>query len=462
MGTRSLMATICALLILATGPGSLAAGENPAPGTVIDNTNAGEFAQFLSGAMLYAVRYGLSLKIVATRRIEWPSAYQQATEQHASKVTLDRNDFIRNYVAGLPFPNINPNDPKAGVKIAYNWRWGPFVPDQFSATNLASRTYILAPGGFSFASDTSNPDFRNEYTCDDAIALRTSHRADAAGMSDPEVNEIDWKERDDQCGPDQAKFIAWLYSDPDRMPDTYMYSRATRRWRRLALSVSPNQSCTYSCAQMGLEYTPPQTGLYSWSLAATRTMVGCLSGGRAVEKRESDFRFGEISCEPRRVFVVDMIPRRPGSDLLRARVYIDSETYVYLGGELFRDRSPDLSAAIWAKNDGSGGTQLILSDDLYVPDDRPRHISVAGHVASPDIRGRHPGKAVQSESGELTIPLPARSLRWNRPEGWHRAFPRPAKTLSCPSPSTLLWPSRFRTARTFGRLRADAGTSTGR
>ncbi len=375
MAIRGWAAMIGVLLAALIGAGpnpARADGGNLAPGVVIDRNNAGRFERFLGAGMLYAVRHGLSLRIAPARRIEWPAAYQQATEHYAAQVTLDGNDAIRNYAAGLPFANIDPNDPKAGVKIAYDWRWGPFIPEQFSATNLASRTYLLASGGSSFAPDTSNPDFRNEYTCDDAIAVRTSHRASAPEAHDPDANEIDWKERDDQCGPEQARFIAWLYSDPDRMPDSYLYTRATRRWRRMALSMSPNQSCTYSCAQMGMEYTPPQTGLYSWRLVDIRTMVGCFDGGSgAIERDESDLRFGQISCEPRRVFVVDMAPRKSVSDLLRARVYIDSETFVYLGGEIFRDRNPDFSAAIWARGGASNGTLLILADDLYVPDDRP-------------------------------------------------------------------------------------------
>jgi hypothetical protein len=114
---------------------------------------------------------------------------------------------------------------------------------------------------------------------------------------------------------------------------------------------------------------PPQVGLYSWKLADKRTMLGCLLGGAALDADGTEF--GQISCEPRVVDVVDMVPRDQKSDLLRARLYLDAETYLYLGGEVFRDQSPDLSWAIWTKRDGSAGAKgLVLADDLYVPDDR--------------------------------------------------------------------------------------------
>jgi hypothetical protein len=113
---------------------------------------------------------------------------------------------------------------------------------------------------------------------------------------------------------------------------------------------------------------PPQAGLYSSKLADKRTMLGCLRGGAALEADGT--KFGQISCDPRAVYVVDMVPRDGKSDLLRARLYLDAETYLYLGGEVFRDRSPDLSWAIWTKGDGSSRAKgLVLADDLYVPDD---------------------------------------------------------------------------------------------
>jgi hypothetical protein len=111
--------------------------------------------------------------------------------------------------------------------------------------------------------------------------------------------------------------------------------------------------------------------LYSWKLADKRTMLGCLHGAAMDANGTS---FGQITCEPRVVDVVEMVPRDQKSDFLRARLYLDAETYLYLGGEIFRDQSPDLSWAIWTKgngNESSGAHGLVLADDLYVPDDRP-------------------------------------------------------------------------------------------
>jgi hypothetical protein len=286
-------------------------------------------------------------------------------------------------VAGVPFPSIDPNDPKAAVKIAYNWRWGPFIPQQASLSNLAGRTFIFKGGDLSFVHDSFNPDFRNEQICDQGVFVRTAHTLSGASNDGAGSSGVEWKERFEQCGPEQAKIIALLYQDPNRMPDSYFYLHDTRKWRRLAIAMAPNQSCSYACSQMGMEYAPPQTGLYSWKLAGTRKMPGCFDGNATFAENDSAMRFGQISCESRSAYVLEMLPRKAGSDLLKAEVFLDTETYVYLGGEIFRDQKPDLSAAFWTRDKSSpGDPRLVLAADLYIPDDR------AGTFLWLDMRGR--------------------------------------------------------------------------
>ncbi len=339
------------------------------PGIVIDRYNADSFTPALTPALLWAVRHGLKLKVQPSRHVEWPEEYQQATEKYGGQVSLDSDDLPQNHVAGLPFPNIDPTDPKAAVKIAYDWRWGPFVPDQVSLSGIGARTFTFSADALSFRDDSFNPDFRNESLCDRGIALKVAHRLNATGSDKDGTSGVEWQERFEGCGPTHSKVIALLYAG-ERQPDSYIFLLATRRWRRFAMPMVPNQSCSYSCVQTGMDYIPPQTGVYSWSLAGTQTMLGCLDGGAAFNQQQSSMNFGQISCEPRSVYILDMRPRRSGTDLLSGRVYIDAETYLYLGGEFYRDQNPDLSAALWRREKSpEGGDRMILSADLYVPDE---------------------------------------------------------------------------------------------
>src|SRR5260370_20188108 len=199
MERRATMKSSALIAVLALMPGfatiTTAASLGEAPplrsGAVIERSNANKFAQSLDPAMLYAITRGLTIKVAPTQRIEWPPRYQQATEKSSGQVSLDENDSLKNYVAGLPFPSIDAADPKAAVKIAYNWRWGPFIPEQASFSNLAARTFNFQGDGLSFMRDSVNPDFRNELTCDQAILLRRAHwlgarpRGDGGGAAHP-------------------------------------------------------------------------------------------------------------------------------------------------------------------------------------------------------------------------------------------------------------------------------------
>ena len=63
------------------------------------------------------------------------------TEKYSGQVGLDKDDYITNYIAGMPFPMVSTTDPKAAIKIAYNWHMGPFMPDDFSLEPWGSYAY---------------------------------------------------------------------------------------------------------------------------------------------------------------------------------------------------------------------------------------------------------------------------------------------------------------------------------
>ena len=126
-------------------------GANPAgaaelkPGTVISADNLAQFARYVPAAAKFAVAHGFRMRINPERRVEWSQGFQHATEKYAAQVTLDSDGYIKNYVAGMPFPLIEPNDPAAAAKIAYNWHMGPFMPDDFSIAPWSSNAYAADP-----------------------------------------------------------------------------------------------------------------------------------------------------------------------------------------------------------------------------------------------------------------------------------------------------------------------------
>jgi serine-type D-Ala-D-Ala carboxypeptidase/endopeptidase len=114
----------------------------PIPGMNIDLSNATSYAPFIPSAAELAIDHGFTMRIVPTERLDWSGGFTAQTEKYSAQVGLDRDDHITNYVAGMPFPTVSLDDPKAAVKIAYNWHMGPFMPDDFSMAPWGSFAYL--------------------------------------------------------------------------------------------------------------------------------------------------------------------------------------------------------------------------------------------------------------------------------------------------------------------------------
>jgi hypothetical protein len=91
---------------------SLANSASVKPGDLITPDNASLVADLVSPGNFYLVKQGMHFKIVPTERLEWPPPYKSATEKYASQVRLNEKGELQNYVAGQPFPLLDPNDPQ--------------------------------------------------------------------------------------------------------------------------------------------------------------------------------------------------------------------------------------------------------------------------------------------------------------------------------------------------------------
>src|SRR5215469_7588834 len=113
MRITSAIATAVAFLAMTTcevfaqAPASAPLASSLSPGIAIDSNNVASFSQYLPAAADAAVRHGLKIKVVPTKRLDWSTGFTQATEKYSSQVGLDKDDFITNYVAGAPFPTVD-------------------------------------------------------------------------------------------------------------------------------------------------------------------------------------------------------------------------------------------------------------------------------------------------------------------------------------------------------------------
>jgi hypothetical protein len=349
--------------------------EVPAVSTRIDSRNADRYAALIPRALKFAIMHGLVVNVVSNERIALPTDYQRDTEKYSPQVTLDSDDVIHNYVAGLPFTEIS--GPEAGAKVAYDWRFGPFLPRESAITaEQKTRAYSVSdadPARLRF--DDSNRDYRNENNCEQVRFLRFNR----ATGSESRSRAIEWKERGDQCGPDRAAVITSRYHDPSEPDEEWGFIPVLRKWRQLALAGGyPNQSCSYSCTQIFFEYLPPKTEVYTITLTGKRPVLACIEpdSNNGIIESDRSARFTQINCEVRDAYAIAMAPRvRAPEGILPARVLIDAETFLYLSGDFYRDREPDSDVAIWSRRgSNAGGPSMVLANDFYVPADRSNFI----------------------------------------------------------------------------------------
>jgi hypothetical protein len=109
------------------------------PGDVITNENAAMVADLVSPGNFVLVEQGMRMTIVPTGRLDWPPPYKAATEKYSSQVTLNAKGELQKYVAGLPFPFIDVNDPQAANKIVWNFSYGPQTADFIHARTSRRR-----------------------------------------------------------------------------------------------------------------------------------------------------------------------------------------------------------------------------------------------------------------------------------------------------------------------------------
>ena len=351
--------------------------ETLKPGTIIGADNVDQYARYIPGAGKFAIAHGFKMRVAPARRVEWSAGFRHATEKYSPQVTLDSDDYLKNYVAGMPFPLVDPTDPKAAVKIAYNWHMGPFMPDDFSLAPWSSNGYEPDPA----RPNRIVPKGDKDYICEEFDFLRYAHRTDV----DPRptlgdnANGFEWKAKCNRWESDLSESATsegagiWVrYLDPKRPDEFFAFSEASRRVRRLKVNLAyPNEYCR-GCHQPYWAYALPKTENYSYRLLGTTVLLACLAADDepAGFKTASDgLTLGEEPFELRRAYIIEMRPRYPdeSSAGLRTIIYVDSEVYVWLAAEFYQSTALTGPAMpLWRmRPSAEGGNLFDLAGSFY-------------------------------------------------------------------------------------------------
>jgi hypothetical protein len=128
---------------------SAPAAAEVAPGDVIDAKDAGRVKGLVSPGVEQLVRRGMGMKIIPYQPTADPPAFRAATEKYSAQVKLRPDGYLdeSTYVAGRPFPVIDPNDPQAAIKVMYDFERSRYATDDLTARLLDAESGDTTHGG---------------------------------------------------------------------------------------------------------------------------------------------------------------------------------------------------------------------------------------------------------------------------------------------------------------------------
>jgi hypothetical protein len=165
------------------------------PGDLITPENASAVADLVSPGNFYLVKQGMRIKIAPTERLEWPPPYKAATEKYASQVGLNDKGELQNYVAGQPFPLLDPNDPQVATKVMWNFSFRPQYTDDAdvrdveivsSAATGADSVEHFTIGHFAFYNNIGRTEVNPIPTDPEAASAGIRYRFGAFPFLEPE------------------------------------------------------------------------------------------------------------------------------------------------------------------------------------------------------------------------------------------------------------------------------------
>lgn len=115
-------------------PGTVISAENwnQVKDQTFQGTRIGDM--ITPGFELWITKYGLKMPLGKTTDVKLDPLYLKATADNAGKAKLDADHRITGYVAGIPFPNLDVNDPDCGWKAAWNeYLSDPMIGDSWFA-----------------------------------------------------------------------------------------------------------------------------------------------------------------------------------------------------------------------------------------------------------------------------------------------------------------------------------------
>ncbi len=314
------------------------------PGDVISKANASAASDLLSPGSQILVQQGMEIDLVPTEKLEWPPPYKTATEKYSSQVSLTPDGEIAGYVAGQPFPLLDPNDPHVAEKVMWNFSFRPLYSDDadlryaeiaaFGPHSSGTPVGYFTVGHFAFYNNIGRIEVPPVPTDPDAQASGVRYRFAYYPVLEPSSIR-------------GYGLIRYRHLDPKVEDNTWTYNPMTRKLRRQSpevlsdalAAIIVNVGAGGGSAASPAEVTTIDPDSYfgfsakiedfTYRFLGEKSMLACVHAKNSPEVQcPSDG--GHTICpenwEIRRVYAIEA-NMKPGRDLTIPKriLYIDSE-----------------------------------------------------------------------------------------------------------------------------------------
>jgi hypothetical protein len=356
------------------------------PGDVITAENVDKVKNLISPGLEWCIRHGFPITITETKRFEWPKAYKEATERYASQVKLSADGLaIENYVAGQPFPNLDPSDRQIAHKIMWNYDYNFFVTDDVDLRNFDADTGTITSHG--------PMEVERHFLLDHYRRLFWNGRLYVEPK--PAMENPKGYRRQEGLYPVIEPFdlkgvgsVSHRYLDSGKQDDSWLYLPSLRRVRRLTTAQR-------SDALFGQDTDVDSYGGYAgqiawmdWSYLGEREIIAVAHARNVPVKwhPKVDWAFDEV-WEKRRVYVVEGVSKLPQYAFSKRVLFIDKEAWGIPYSDIY-DRGGELWK-IWINDVAVRRKFSSAADAIEYPDD----MIFAPAIVMVDIQLEHATRA---------------------------------------------------------------------
>ncbi len=318
-----------------------AARADVKPGDRITSANKDQVKDLVSPGVLWCVEHGMPMTIIESKPITLPRAYREATEKYAGQVKLSPDGRrLENWVAGMPFPDIDPNDPLAATKIMWNFDRKPLITDDIDFRNFDADVGIIERD--------REMGIERHYLLDHLRRLMYVGRLYVDPK--PQMQSKDNVHYRQSLHPILEPFdlkgvgvTSYRYLDPDRQDDSWLYLPSLRRVRRLSAAQRSDAlfgQDTDLDSYYGYDGHP---AWMEWTLLGEKEVLGVVHGQNYPVKwaeGRGSFAFDEV-WEKRKVWVIEGRSKFPQYAYSKRIIFIDKEAWVVLFSDIY-DRAGNL------------------------------------------------------------------------------------------------------------------------